>query len=392
MILKNATIVLENKIIENGWIETKQDKIVSINKGTTDKEGIDLKNCVIMPGFIDCHVHGGYGTSIEDATIDSLSTFAKKVTAEGVTRYCQSTVTVPTDLMDKILSIYSRWMKEENHRENKARQIGLHIEGPFLSEGRKGAHSTKLLKNPDIKLMEKWMKESGNNIKIVTYAIERDTSAAFTKFLVKHNIIPSIGHSDCTAEQFEKIGKANGAKHVTHLYNAMSKVSHYTEGNGKPAGLAAAALANEDVLCEIISDGIHVNDTALKLAYKAKGQNGLCLITDSMSAKGLPDGKYKLGPMNVFKKGMSVKLIGENSIAGSAATFDHCFRHFKNLTKADYITMAKISSENIAKQLRIFDKLGSIAVGKIADFVVLNKTDNVQMTIVDGEIAFKNKK
>ncbi len=389
MILKNAKIILEDKIIQLGWIEIIDKKIVKISEGQIDKEGINLKGNIIMPGFIDCHVHGGYNYSLKDMSNESYTEFAKQISKEGITKYCQATVTENIDDISKILEFYSNWMKNENHKEGKAKQIGLHLEGPFISSKRKGAHSEKLLLKPNIKLMEEWIKKSNSSIKIVTYAIEEDNNGNFTKFLIKNNIIPSIGHSDCTAYEFENLGLKNGAKHITHLYNAMSQISHYTKGNGIPAGLVSAALYNNDVLCELITDGIHLNDDTIKLTYKIKGASGICLVTDAMSAKGLKDGNYKLGPLDVYKKGMAVKLVSNNAIAGSAATFDHCFRYFKNLTNVDYLTMAKISSENIAKQLNIFNETGSIKKNKFADLVVLNSKNNVLMTIVEGKITYK---
>ncbi len=386
MIFKNAKIVLEDKIIENGWIEI-DSKIKSINSGSTIKEGKDLKGKIIFPGFIDCHVHGGYGNEFENATFEAFNLFAKNIAKEGVTSFCQATVTQPVNIINKALSIYAEWFKKEN-KGAQARQIGAHLEGPFISASKKGAHSEELLSDTNIKVMQNWIKLSGKNIKLITYAIERDKDN-FTKFLVKNNIIPSVGHSNCSAEEFITKGVKNGAKHITHLFNGMSTVSHFTKGNGQIAGLATGAMIDDSVLCELISDGIHINKETVQLVYKVKGPDGICLITDAMQAKGLKDGEYKLGPLTITKLGQSAKLKGTNILAGSVATYDHCFRTFKSFTGASLLAMTKVCSVNIAKQLGIFSKTGSITVGKNADLVILDKTGNVLETIVEGQIAYK---
>lgn len=387
MILKNAKIVLEDKII-SGWMKIENNKITRIQQGETKNKGFNLKGKIIVPGFIDCHTHGGYRHCLEDLTNESLNDFAKKVTAEGVTKYCQAIVTQPLDIIDKIMDFYGKWMKEENYKGIKARQIGMHMEGPFISKTKKGAHKLDLLISPSIPLVKKWIAKSENNIKIITYAIEKDSSGEFTLFLIKNNILPSIGHSNCTSEEFQNIAYKKGVRHITHLYNGMSELEHYTKNNGSVAGLANAALYNDDVLCELISDGIHVNDPTLKLTYKIKGNKGITLITDSLNSKGLRNGEYKSGTLDVVKNGMEIKVKGTNMIAGSAATYDHCYRYFKKTVNASYLAMAKMTSENIAKQLGIFKETGSIAVNKLADLTVLNSKDEVVLTIVEGKIAF----
>lgn len=384
MVIKNIKIVLLSKIIENGWIEINKDKIVSIKEGTTDKTGIDGKNNYLFPGFIDCHVHGGYGVDFEDANINAFNLLAKKITNEGVTSYCQATVTQSDAITSKSLKVYAKWMKEENNKCLKqAKQIGCHLEGPFISVEKRGAHKVELIKKCDVELIKKWINDSNNNIKIVTYAPENDANSKFVKFLVKNKIIASAGHSNCKSSVFEKKAFIYGSNHITHLFNAMSGINQHNPG------LATAALINNQVLCELISDGIHVKSDVIKLIYELKKDDGICLITDATKPKGLADGNYHLGPLETIKKGMKVVIKNTNNLAGSVATYDHCVRFFKKTTKISDIGLAKVTSYNIAKQLKIDHLTGQIKPNLYADLVLLNKKYEVLKTIVRGQIAYQ---
>lgn len=384
MLIKNVKIILLNKIIQNGWIEINKDKIISINEGMTNKTGIDGKKNYLFPGFIDCHVHGGYGVDFEDASPNTFNLLAKKITAEGVTSYCQATVTQSDIVTSKSLKIYSKWMKEENSRPLKqAKQIGCHLEGPFISLEKKGAHKAELIKKCNVEIIKKWINDSGNNIKIVTYAPENDANSEFVKFLVKNKIVASAGHSNCTSYIFQKKAFVYGSNHVTHLFNAMSGVNQHHPG------LATAALINNQVLCELISDGVHVKSEVIKLIYDLKKDDGICLITDATKPKGLPDGNYHLGPLETVKKGMRVVIKNTNNLAGSVATYDHCVRFFKKTTKISDIGLSKVTAYNIAKQIKIDHLTGQIKPNLYADLVLLNKKYEILKTIVRGQLVYQ---
>jgi len=379
MLLKNAKIVLENKIIENGWIEIKDSKIFKINENSTNRDGIDLNGNWLLPGFIDCHVHGGYGVDFETGDKDRFATFAKNVVKEGVTSYIQSSVTNSDEKNLKILQEFQEFQNSQNLFGAKC--LGVHLEGPFISNEKKGAHQTSLLKTPSITNLENIIKNNKNLIKIITFAPELQ-NGDFTKYLIKNNIIPSAGHSNIEFDQFKKDYQL-GIKHITHLYNGMSGVNHQNPG------LTAAALYYDDILCELITDGIHINQDILKLTYKIKGSKGICIITDAMNAKGLADGEYNLGDLEVVKTGIKVCLKNTPTLAGSASTYDHNIRVMLNLIKdMSMCDLINMSSINIAKQLNIFNETGSITVGKKADLVVLDKNFYVLKTIVEGKVYY----
>ncbi|AXK51207.1 N-acetylglucosamine-6-phosphate deacetylase [Spiroplasma alleghenense] len=381
MILKNAKIVLENKIITNGYLEIKDDRIFRIKEGSCGLEGVDLRGSWIVPGFIDVHVHGGYGVDFETGTVDGFNKFAKNVSREGITKYLQAAVTNSLDDNKKILKEFAVFIDKQKGLP-QSQCLGAHLEGPFISPLRKGAHAENLLMNPDIETMKVLIDLSKNNIRMLTYASDLQ-NGDFTKFLFKNNVIPSAGHSNMHASEFEKDYQL-GLRHVTHLFNGMSGVSQHEPG------LATAALLRDDVIAEVITDGIHIQPETLQLIYKIKGPEGISIITDAMNAKGLPDGDYKLGTLSVEKTGMKVVLEGTNTLAGAGANYDYNVRYFQKICGVDMLDLIKMTSINAAKQLNIFDKTGSIAENKFADLVILNKELEVEMTISEGQIVYKN--
>jgi len=380
MILKNAKIVLEDRTIEPGWMEIDGKVIKAIGEGETKQEGIDVHGNWVLPGFIDPHVHGGYGVDFEtNGDVASFVKFAQNVPAEGITKYCQGSLTNSVDNLIKLYTNFGQFMSEANQGP-QAICLGAHMEGPFIAPAKKGAHDPKLLMLPDIELTKKLNEVSGGNLAIVTYAPELQ-DGSYTEFLLASGILPSAGHSDITAEAFEREFEI-GTRHVTHLFNAMSGFDHHRPG------LAVAAFNHSEILCEVITDGIHVEKELLETIYKDVKPQSICIVTDAMNAKGLPDGLYKLGPLDVRKEGMVVRLVNGGNLAAAAATYDHNVRTFKAISHCTMQELILMTSINIAKQLGIFDKTGSLEVGKLGDVVVLNDKLEVQKTFCEGALAF----
>ncbi|WP_174480029.1 N-acetylglucosamine-6-phosphate deacetylase [Spiroplasma endosymbiont of Danaus chrysippus] len=332
LVLNNAKIISIKKIINNGFLVIKDNLIFQINEGKynyefKDAQVIECHNQTIIPGFIDLHVHGGYGYSLMDGTIESINNFAKLVPKEGVTKFCYATVTASKKEIDNILSVFAKYMKTEN-KGNRARIIGAYLEGPFISELQKGAHTPSLLHVPDLNLVKSWNIISNKNLKFIVYAPEIDPNlnnknSNFISSLIKNNIIPSVGHSNATFKEITKTVEY-GLTHITHLYNAMSPYNH------RDPGVVPASLYYDQLVTELICDGIHVDIDILAITYKIKGADGICMITDAMSAKGQPDGKYLLGPLPVIKSNNKVIVEATGKLAGSIATM---IAGFKNLLK-----------------------------------------------------------
>lgn len=391
LVLNNAKIISIKKIINNSFLVIKDNLIFRINEGKynyefQDAQVIDCHNQTIIPGFIDLHVHGGYGYSLMDGTIESINNFAKLVPKEGVTKFCYATVTASKKEIDNILSLFAKYMKTEN-KGNKARIIGAYLEGPFISELQKGAHTPSLLHVPDLNLVKSWNIISNKNLKFIVYAPEIDPNlnnknSNFISSLIKNNIIPSVGHSNATFKEITKTVEY-GLTHITHLYNAMSPYNH------RDPGVVPASLYYDQLVTELICDGIHVDIDILAITYKIKGANGICMITDAMSAKGQPDGKYLLGPLPVIKSNNKVTVEATGKLAGSIATMITCFKNLLKITNNNWQDCIKMASYNSAKQVGIVNKTGDIVIGKLADIIVLTKNNDIFLTICEGKIAYQ---
>lgn len=396
LILKNARIVSTEKIIDFGWLKIQNKLIVKIEKGSYEENNnvtiIDCKNKTIIPGFIDIHVHGGYGYSFIDekkSLQELLDNFAQIVTKEGVTKFCSATVTATKQELDRFFKQFGQYM-EENQPEAQAKVIGVYLEGPFINLQYKGAHDSDLLVAPNLEWIKEWKQLSNNNLKFVAFAPECDKNFNsktnnFTTFLLNNNIVPSLGHSGASFSEV-KLAIKYGLKHVTHLYNGMSEFKH------RFPGCVPAVLNNKEMMAELICDGIHVNLDIIKLTYKIKGANHIIMISDAIGAKGCPDGEYQLGSLAIIKNGNIATLKNnKNAISGSVATMIDGFKNLLKVTNNNWQDCIKMASYNSAKQLKIDNITGDIKENKLADLLVLDQKNDIYLTICEGKIAFKDK-
>ncbi len=378
MIYKGAKIYTEDYMIENGYIKTEGRKVVEIGLGEIEG-GIDLDGKIIIPGFINQHIHGFNGVDTMDATKEVIDVFAKSITKYGTTAFLPTTMTQSCEKINLALKNVCDYMKKEN-TSGKAQVIGINLEGPFISKVYKGAQLEKYIVNPNIEIMKSFEEISENNIKLVTYAPEVQ-NGDFTKYLKEKNIVGSVGHSNATFEEVEKAVK-DGLSNITHFHNAQSPHHHRTPG------VVTAGFCFDELKVELIVDGIHVNKDSVRTIFKIKGANGIIGISDSMRAGGLEDGEYTLGGQKVIKSNGTARL--ENGVLAGSVTNMHTV--FKNLIKFTGCSLEEailMTSSNSANQLGVYNEKGSIKVGKDADFVILDDELNVFMTICCGEIAFK---
>lgn len=385
MILNNAKIVLEDRIIESGYLIIKNNFIVEIGDELYREEAndiLDLNGKLVLPGFIDSHVHGGYGVDFEQGDKNRFSQFAKNVLQEGVTSYVQGTITNSIEDNLRYFKEFKTFKEEQAKTIDEATCLGIYMEGPFISKLKKGAHQEDLIIKPDLTLISELVEASGNNLKIVIFAGENSDDYLFVKHLKQANIIPAIGHSNISNDEFNEFYKGQ-VHRMTHLFNGMSPITH------QQPGLTLSGLINQDILVEVISDGIHLNNDILKLIYQTKDLSRICIITDAMNAKGLADGEYRLGNLPVIKKGMKVVLKDTGNLAAAVATYDHNIRNFVKATNISMIDLIKLTSINVAKEMKIYDTTGSIALNKQADLVILDKELCVIKTILKGKIVYE---
>ncbi|WP_353854484.1 N-acetylglucosamine-6-phosphate deacetylase [Bacillus sp. Bos-x628] len=388
LLLSNIHIVTETRIIQNGFVGLRDGKIdyISTSPPTENYEKVYIsrENFYLLPGMIDIHIHGGYGADMMDATPEAMNVLADNLPSEGTTSFLATTITQNHHEIEHALKNVAHW-KEQNERKagSQAQCLGIHLEGPFISKQKAGAQPAQWIIPPDLPLFEKWLDASKQLIQIVTFAPEEDPDFAFLSLLQEKELIPSIGHTNAHSDMIE-LAANNGARHITHLYNAMSSFQH------REPHVVGAALTNEDLHTELITDGIHSHPLSIKLAYLAKGSDRLIMITDSMRAKGLGIGTYEFGGQTVTVSGEKA-LLPDGTLAGSILMMKDGVKRMRHITKCEWTDIAKMTSTNAAKQLGLDHLLGSIETGKFADLVIWDESGELILTICRGQIVWEKR-
>lgn len=377
---KNVTVYIDGKGLVKSDLVFDY-KIVGFDLNSGDIEEIEIPNdAVVLPGFIDQHIHGAGGSDAMDGTVEDLSIIANTVAKEGTTGFLATTMTQSPENITKALKAVKTY-REKGVKEG-AEILGVHLEGPFIAPEHKGAQPLEYVALPDVEVLKKYNLASGNSIKIVTYAPEREKADELAKYMSDNKIVPSIGHTGAkNSDILSAIN--NGAKNITHTYNAQSALHH------REIGVVGSALLQDELNCELIADCIHVSVPAMKLLAKCKPSDKLTLITDAMRAKGMPDGESELGGQVVIVKGGEARLK-DGTLAGSVLKMNVAIKNFVNNVKIPFESVVDCATINPAKTLGVDDVMGSIKVGKRANFAILDKDFNVLMTIRDGNILFKN--
>lgn len=369
MLIKNGLVFQENSTFQQTDIIIHEEFLTS-DISSNGKE-IDATGLYVIPGLIDIHFHGCIGYDFCDGTQEALQKIAEYEAKCGVT----SIIPASLALKDEVLSqVFENAKNYKN--QNGSMLMGIHMEGPYLSPSKKGAHNEAYLKTPFVTHFRSLNEKSGNMIKILSIAPELD-GALETIEELKSEVVLSLAHTSAkysqAMEAFQK-----GASHVTHLYNAMLPFSH------REPGLVGAAFDTSDCKVELISDGIHVSPTVVRATFKMFGKDRIVLISDSMRATGLENGEYTLGDLAVTVKNNKATLH-DGTIAGSATNLMDCMKKAVSfgISLEDAVTCATI---NPAKQTGIYDKVGSITPGKYANLVLLDKNLNIVSVILRGNI------
>ncbi|MGJ8455340.1 N-acetylglucosamine-6-phosphate deacetylase [Pseudothermotoga sp. U03pept] len=352
--------------IENGVVEKIEDS----------KTRCDLSFPILVPGFIDSHTHGAVGIDLMSATVDDLQKLSSFYAKHGVTTFLPTTVSDTFEKISRVAEVVEEFMKTQ---PPGARCEGLYIEGPYLSNEKRGAHKKELLKNPDLGELMTFIERFAKVVRIFAIAPELSNSLEAIRYLAGKKIIVSIAHTDSTYEQ-TIAAIDNGCSRATHLFNAMRSFSH------REPGVVGAVLTDKRVFCEIICDMIHLHPAAVKLAISAKGPRRCVLVTDSIAATELEDGEYSLGELKVVVKDKIARTKEDQSLAGSTLTLDEAVRNvvFKlDVNLKDAITMATQSAARASGL-----KYGVIRTGRSADFVALDENLKVVATFVSGKMVY----
>ena len=375
----NGKIILPD-CIKSGSIVVEDDRIVKIVLGTEIPKSDASVNCngmYISPGFIDIHVHGAGGFSFMDSE-DAIYKACACHMQHGTTSIIPTTITGSKDELLDFIDVFNHVDLEH---PGCARILGLHLEGPYFSPTQAGAQDPRFLRNPQPEEYEEVLRRT-NRIRRWSFAIELDGSDQFLECLHRHHIITSLAHSDANCQQVVHAHNL-GLSCLTHFYSCMSTVKR--ENAFRIAGAIEAGYLLDELFVEAIADGKHLPAELLKLIYKIKGPAKVCLVTDSISAAGMPDGEYMLGGVPCIKEDGVAKLMDRSAFAGSVATMDMLVRTFRQLTDAPLHDVVRMVSLTPAELMKINSEIGSIEVGKKADILVFDETINIFSVMINGQ-------
>jgi len=318
-----------------------------------------------IPGFIDMHIHGAGGHDVMEGTGEALRSITRKVSEYGTTSLVATTVTASTDeTLRAIEGITGYIARQHETDESRAEVLGIHFEGPFISRERRGVHPAEWIQLPSAETLGRLLKAAAGNARILTIAPEVLGAAPCIDAAREAGLVVSIGHTNATYEQ-ARAAMARGAHSATHVYNAMRPFSH------RDPGVIGAVLTTPEVNAELIADGVHVEEAAMKLLLLAKGAEHVTLVSDGLSATGMPDGKYMLGGFEVTVSG-GVCRNAEGTLAGSTLTLDRALRNIVALG-ISVPNAVRMLTLNPATLLGIEFKKGSLRVGADADVLLLNE-------------------
>jgi N-acetylglucosamine-6-phosphate deacetylase len=341
------------------------------------KAAADFDHCTMVTGFFDIHVHGGVNCDVMRGSADEMTKFEIFLARHGVTSYFPTTVTAAQDAtLSALERLADRIEAAEKNAAGGARPLGIHLEGPFLSHARRGVHPPVDLVEPSIAAFDKLWQAARGHVRMLTIAPELNGAEEVIAEATKRGVCVSIGHSDANLEQARRGVKA-GARHATHTFNAMRPLDH------RAPGILGEVLTNNQLSADVIADGIHVDPAVVDLLFRTKGMENFVLITDAISATGMPDGGYQLGTLEVELK--DGRCTRDGNLAGSALTMDRAVRNVMKFAGLDLQQAVRAASMNPAKVVGI--KKGTIEPGADADFVVLTATGEVRATIVRGLVV-----
>jgi N-acetylglucosamine-6-phosphate deacetylase len=370
--IDNAALVMEDGIISA--LGPRENVSLPANAQT-----IDFGDSILTPGMIDIHIHGGAGHDVMEGSGESLAAIERLMVRHGVTSYCPTTVTAPMDETLKALAELAKAMEDVEKRAaanpDRARPLGIHLEGPFLSHARRGVHPSMYLQPASAETFNRMWDAAGGRVRILTIAPELEGALNLIRDVSRRGVCVSIGHSNANLAQ-ANAGIQAGVRHATHTFNAMRRIDH------RDPGLLGAILTDRAITADVVADGVHVEPVVVDLFLRAKGIDGALLITDGISATGMPDGTYRLGSFEVEVRDGRCESHGK--LAGSVLTMDRAVRNvmaYANLSFQDSIRMATL---NPARVLGIEHRKGVLQVGADADIAAFSPAGEVLRTIVGG--------
>lgn len=390
MIIKNVKVYTEEKVFADGAVVIKDgrfDKVLTDGEDVqaaagacAEEDVIDGEGAYAIPGLIDIHFHGCKGYDFCDGTQGAIEEIAKYEASVGVTGICPATMTLPVEELTEILAVgaaYAERSGEAGKQVPGADLLGINMEGPFISIEKKGAQDERNIISCDADICQKFLNASKGLVKFIGIAPERNKD--FSSFIrqMKDKVNISLAHTNADYDTAKAAFDA-GADHAVHLYNAMPAFSHRTPG------VVGAVSDSPHVNAELICDGVHIHPAVVRATFKMMGADRMILISDSMRATGMPNGRYLLGGLEVDVSENRATLVSNGALAGSATNLMDCMRTAVQKMGIPLETAVACATMNPAKALGVYKNYGSITAGKKADLVLLDQELKIKAVIKDG--------
>jgi N-acetylglucosamine-6-phosphate deacetylase len=344
----------------------------------TDARVLDFPGATLAPAFFDVHIHGAMGHDVMEATPEALDAMGSFLAAHGTGSFLATTVTAPLDATLRSLSGLAKLLAQPPVA-GRAQALGIHLEGPFLSHAKRGVQPAEHLLAPDIATFDRLFEAAEGRIRLMTLAPELPGAIELAAYATARGVRVSLGHSNATAAE-TRTAIAAGAVSATHTFNAMRPLDH------REPGILGTVLTDDSLFAELICDGIHVAPEMVKLWWSAKGPERAILVTDAISAVGMPDGEYRLGSFEV--QVANGRAIANSVLAGSLLTLDHALANFLEFTGAPLEQALRLLTVNPVAMTGLGDQVGSLAVGEAVNLVALDEAGKLIGSVVNGQAAF----
>jgi len=382
MILSNARLIFPDRLAR-GHVRVTDGKIAALSDQALEPAAgepvIDLGGQFLAPGFIDIHIHGAQRRDAMEATADAFAAICRHHARGGTTALALTTVTATSENILRVLQAAQAYRQEP--AGDGAQLLGIHIEGPYFSKEKPGAHRLDLIRNPQRAEWEPWLAFEGL-VTQMTVAPELPGALELFEELAGRGIIPSGGHSDAWDED-AAAAFSHGMRHATHTFNCMSTARR--RGPYRVAGLLEFVLSEPEILCELIADGHHVSPTLMRMLYLAKGPDGIVLVTDAAAGAGLAEGEtFQLGDIDCVVRGGVSVLAHEETLASSTAGMIDLVRNMVQLVEVSLVEAVRMATLNPARALRLESRKGVLKVGADADLVSFTDDFHVTHTFVAG--------
>ena len=378
--MQAGTVLTPEEEIPQGTVLVEDDRIVAVGREIhipADARRLEVRDTACVPGFIDLHVHGAGGHDLMESTAEAVAAVGRTLAARGTTAYFPTTLTASVPRTLAALESLGDLVRRMQSPPPKliAQPLGIHMEGPFLNALRKGVHPAQHILAPTPELFENFYGAAGGALRILTLAPEAEGAEPVLRRALERSVLVGMGHTDATFEQAER-AVGLGVRHVIHMFNAMRPFAH------RDPGVIAATLLDDRLSAELIADGVHVSEPAIRLLLRAKGPGGVLLVTDGMAAVGMPEGTYQLGEDEIIVQGQEARNR-DGVLAGSVLTLVRAVCNMVQFTGLPLREVVQMATLNQARLMGL-ERKGRIAAGADADLVLLTPSLEVAAVCARG--------